>query len=135
MPKNPDCRDVQITLRGHALLKRLKRLERVRTNPEMLEKVLIEACVARGVSTKVEKPKRVLKRPPGERTHFGMALKRMRMERELSVRDLARLVGLTPGYISNVENGHDRVPTEARVRQLAAVLGADARRWVELARL
>lgn len=125
---------VEMTLRAHALLKRLKRLEKVRTNPEMLEKVLIEACVARGVSTKVEKPKRVPKRV-GERTHFGMALKRMRMERELSVRDLARLVGLTPGYISNVENGHDRVPTEARVRQLAEVLGADARRWVDLARL
>lgn len=125
---------VEMTRRGYGLLKRLRRLERV-TNREMLEKVLIEACVSRGVSTKVDKPKRVLKRPPGERTFFGVALKRMRMARGLSVRDLARVVGLTPGYISNVENGHDYVPTDARIRQLATALGADAREWIKLARL
>jgi transcriptional regulator with XRE-family HTH domain len=56
---------------------------------------------------------------------FGEAVRRQRLAKGLGVRELARALGLSAPYISDIE--HDRrTPSEIVLRALAHVLGADA---------
>jgi|SRR3984893_1010613 transcriptional regulator with XRE-family HTH domain len=55
---------------------------------------------------------------------FGEAVRRQRLAKGLGVRELARALGLSASYISDIE--HDRrTPSEIVLRALAHVLGAD----------
>ncbi|QUQ69575.1 tetratricopeptide repeat protein [Kutzneria sp. CA-103260] len=45
---------------------------------------------------------------------FGRELRRLRQQRGLSLRDLSKLIGFTPGYLSKVENGRPPSPELAR---------------------
>ena len=50
-----------------------------------------------------------------ERAEFGMRVTQLRMSKgkNISARDMSLSIGLSPGYISNVENGHNYTSMEA----------------------
>lgn len=56
---------------------------------------------------------------------FGAAVRRQRLAKGLGVRELARALGLSAPYISDIEYDR-RVPSETVLRALAGALGADA---------
>ena len=64
---------------------------------------------------------------------FGSTLRLLRVDAGLSVRELARRIGVSSAYLSRVENGHDRAPTPDRLIALADVLGLPRAALVELA--
>jgi transcriptional regulator with XRE-family HTH domain len=63
-------------------------------------------------------------------THPGMNLRRLRLARGLSLRDVASVVGVTHAYISNIERG-TMVPSAARLAQIAMLLNNREHRWTK----
>ena len=67
---------------------------------------------------------------------MGLELRAARERRSLGVRELARLLGMTPGFVTNWERGL-RLPKPEDIGAVLAhcrVIGADRRRIVEMAR-
>jgi transcriptional regulator with XRE-family HTH domain len=56
---------------------------------------------------------------------FGEILRDLRLRSGVGLRELARRIHKSPGYISDVENGRVPPPSEAVIVQMASVLGAD----------
>jgi transcriptional regulator with XRE-family HTH domain len=56
---------------------------------------------------------------------FGDVLREKRMEKGFSLRKFAQLVGVSPTYLSQVEQSNVDPPTAARVRRMAEILGED----------
>jgi nitrogen PTS system EIIA component len=54
--------------------------------------------------------------------HVGATLRLLRVEAGLSLRDLARRIGVSSAYLSRVEHGLDAVPTPARISAIAREL-------------
>lgn len=65
--------------------------------------------------------------------HFGSALRLLRLERGVGLRELGRLLGVSGAYLSRVEKGHDPPPTPDRLAALADALGVDRVALVDLA--
>jgi PTS system nitrogen regulatory IIA component len=55
--------------------------------------------------------------------HFGASLRLLRNEAGLSLKELGQAVGVSPAYLSRVENGHDAPPTVDRIRSIAETFG------------
>jgi PTS system nitrogen regulatory IIA component len=55
-------------------------------------------------------------------THFGATLRLLRVDAGLSLRDLARRIGVSSAYLSRVEHGLDAVPTPERLTAIAREL-------------
>jgi nitrogen PTS system EIIA component len=66
--------------------------------------------------------------------HFGSTLRLLRIDAGMSLRELARRIGVSSAYLSRVENGHDPVPTVDRIAAIADTLGLPRSVLVELAR-
>ena len=66
---------------------------------------------------------------PGDVRVDAEALKRLRKDRVLSQRELARTAGLTHATVWRLENGFD-LARPSTVRKLAAVLGVEPRELV-----
>lgn len=64
-----------------------------------------------------------LKLPSAEQRIDGDALRRARMERKLSQEELARLLGISASYLSQVENGR-RMPSEGVARKIRTWLAS-----------
>lgn len=64
---------------------------------------------------------------------FGAALRMFRLETGLSLRALARRVGVSSAYLSRVETGRDPAPTPVRLEAIAAALQLPPDLLVELA--
>lgn len=56
---------------------------------------------------------------------FGHILKDYRLNAGVGLRELARLIGKSPGYLSDVENGRVPPPSEAVILDISAALGVD----------
>jgi len=71
----------------------------------------------------------------GSKTHktFGQALREKRIEKGYSLRKFAELVGISPTYLSQVEQGNVDPPTAERVQRMAELLGENADEWIALA--
>ncbi|HYF97101.1 MAG TPA: helix-turn-helix transcriptional regulator [Patescibacteria group bacterium] len=54
--------------------------------------------------------------------NYGYAIKTIRTSRELSQKDLARMLNKTPNYISKIENG-DRKPSSEMIEEICKVTG------------
>jgi PTS system nitrogen regulatory IIA component len=54
--------------------------------------------------------------------HFGAVLRLLRVSAGLHLRDLARTIGVSPAYLSRVENGYDPAPTYERLATIAGAL-------------
>jgi transcriptional regulator with XRE-family HTH domain len=64
---------------------------------------------------------------------FGRALREKRVEKRFSLRKFAEKVGVSPTYLSQVEQGNVDPPTAERVRRMAELLGENADEWIALA--
>ena len=53
---------------------------------------------------------------------FGHILKTMRIEADISLRELARTIDVSPSYLSRIEHGQSPPPTAERISQIEQVL-------------
>jgi len=60
---------------------------------------------------------------------FGHALREKRIEKGYSLRKFAQLVGVSPTYLSQVEQINVDPPTADRVKRMAQILGEDVDEW------
>ncbi len=69
------------------------------------------------------------------KTHksFGQALREKRIEKGYSLRKFAELIGVSPTYLSQVEQGNIAPPTAERVQRMAELFGENADEWIALA--
>jgi transcriptional regulator with XRE-family HTH domain len=56
---------------------------------------------------------------------FGETLRKIRINSGLGLRELARLINKSPGYLSDVENGHVPPPSEAVILDISTALKVD----------
>lgn len=64
---------------------------------------------------------------------FGQTLRDKRIQRGFSLRKFAELVGVSPTYLSQVEEGNVDPPTAERVKRMAELLGENVNKWTALA--
>ena len=64
---------------------------------------------------------------------FGVRLREARMAKKISLRRFSEMVGVSPTYLSQVEQGHFAPPTADRVKRMAEILGEDSDVWIGLA--
>jgi transcriptional regulator with XRE-family HTH domain len=64
---------------------------------------------------------------------FGQVLREKRIEKGFSLRKFAQLVGVSPTYLSQVEQSNVDPPTADRVKRMAEILGEDIDEWTALA--
>jgi transcriptional regulator with XRE-family HTH domain len=67
------------------------------------------------------------------REAFGPTVKRLRLAKGLSQKDLAEAVGIDFGYLSNIERSKVNPPSRDVVLRIAKVLGADSDELLVLA--
>lgn len=66
-------------------------------------------------------------------SEFGAELRARRLAQGMGLRQLARVLDLSPTYLSKIERGLVLPPAEERVVAIAAVLAGDADEWLALA--
>jgi HTH-type transcriptional regulator, competence development regulator len=67
------------------------------------------------------------------RETFGAVVRREREEREIGLREMAKMIGVSPTYLSKVERGEFKAPVEKKVRAIAAILECDPEELMALA--
>jgi transcriptional regulator with XRE-family HTH domain len=68
-----------------------------------------------------------------ERQTFGQLLRERRIAKKFSLRKFAELVGVSPTYLSQVEQDNVMPPTADRVKRMADLLGENSDEWIALA--
>lgn len=69
------------------------------------------------------------KQPPP----FGKMLREKRLARHITLRKFAEMVGVSPTYLSQVEQTNVMPPTADRVKRMAELLGENPHEWIALA--
>jgi transcriptional regulator with XRE-family HTH domain len=69
---------------------------------------------------------------PG-RTSFGALVRREREAKEIGLREMARMIGVSPTYLSKIERGDFDPPAEDKVRKIAQLIGRDPDELLALA--
>lgn len=64
---------------------------------------------------------------------FGQALREKRIEKGYSLRKFAKMVGISPTYLSQVEQLNVDPPTADRVKRMAEILEENVDEWTALA--
>lgn len=64
---------------------------------------------------------------------FGQLLREKRVAKGFSLRKFAELVGVSPTYLSQVEQDNVDPPTADRVKRMAELLGENVDEWTALA--
>lgn len=67
------------------------------------------------------------------RKTFGKIIRQLRLESNVGLRELSRLVDKSPGYISDVEQDKVPPPSEEVIVKIAEVLNADRDKLLNLA--
>jgi len=62
----------------------------------------------------------------GEREKFGAFIRRERQVREIGLREMAKMIGVSPTYLSKVEREEFPPPAEDRVKAIAKIIECDA---------
>lgn len=65
---------------------------------------------------------------------FGKKLRDYRVEAEVGLRELARLIDKSPGYLSDMENGRVPPPSETVILDIAMALNADKKELLKAAK-
>jgi transcriptional regulator with XRE-family HTH domain len=65
---------------------------------------------------------------------FGKKLRDFRIHADVGLRELARLIGKSPGYISDVEQDHVPPPSEDVILKIAVALTVDKKELLIVAR-
>jgi transcriptional regulator with XRE-family HTH domain len=58
--------------------------------------------------------------------NFGAFVRREREAREIGLREMARMLSVSPTYLSRVERGQEAPPAEDKVKSIAKIIGCDA---------
>jgi transcriptional regulator with XRE-family HTH domain len=56
---------------------------------------------------------------------FGEFIRRERLAREIGLREMAKMIGVSPTYLSKVERDEFAPPTEEKVRAIARIIESD----------
>ena len=64
---------------------------------------------------------------------FGAFIRRHREGKEIGLREMAKMIGVSPTYLSKVERDEFPPPAEDKVIKIASVLGLDADELLALA--
>ena len=67
------------------------------------------------------------------RETFGALVRREREAREIGLREMAKMIGVSPTYLSKVERDEFRPPAEDKVKAIAQIIGRDADELLALA--
>ncbi|MBI3393304.1 MAG: helix-turn-helix transcriptional regulator [Nitrospirae bacterium] len=70
---------------------------------------------------------------PARLPEFGSQIRALRQKRGLTQESLASLAGVEPQYISHIETGRRRAPSDKVIRRLAEALRCDAGELVTIA--
>ncbi len=65
---------------------------------------------------------------------FGKKLRDLRVNSDIGLRELARLINKSPGYLSDVEHDHVPPPSEDVIVKIAAALGAEKKDLLAIAK-
>jgi ribosome-binding protein aMBF1 (putative translation factor) len=57
---------------------------------------------------------------------FGEFVRREREAKEIGLREMAKMIGVSPTYLSKVERDEFKAPAEDKVRAIAKIIGCDA---------
>jgi transcriptional regulator with XRE-family HTH domain len=68
-----------------------------------------------------------------KRTTFGQVLREARLAKGITLRKFAEMVGVSPTYLSQVEQDNVDPPTAERVKRMADLLGENSDEWIALA--
>jgi transcriptional regulator with XRE-family HTH domain len=60
-----------------------------------------------------------------KRGKFGEFIRREREAREIGLREMAKMIGVSPTYLSKVERDEFPPPAEDKVRAIAKIIGSD----------
>src|SRR5689334_24742909 len=69
----------------------------------------------------------------GRTESFGTLVRREREAKEIGLREMAKMIGVSPTYLSKVERDEFRPPAEDKVRKIAQIIGRDADELLALA--
>lgn len=61
----------------------------------------------------------------GARKKFGAFIRREREGKEIGLRKMAKIIGVSPSYLSEVERDEFPPPAEDKVRAIAKIIGCD----------
>ena len=61
-----------------------------------------------------------------EKEKFGEFVRRQRKAKEIGLREMAKMIGVSPTYLSKIERDEFPPPIEDKVRKIAAIIGCDA---------
>src|SRR5439155_13291503 len=64
---------------------------------------------------------------------FGEFVRREREANEIGLREMAKMIGVSPTYLSKVERDEFPPPAEDKVRKIAGIIGRDADELLALA--
>ena len=64
---------------------------------------------------------------------FGAFVRRERERKEIGLREMAKMIGVSPTYMSKVERDEFPPPAEDKVRKIAGIIGQDADELLALA--
>ena len=64
---------------------------------------------------------------------FGKTIRKLREERNISIAELARKVGMSPTYLAPIERDVFPPPAEGKVKRIAKALGQDPDEFLALA--
>src|SRR5438046_10205466 len=68
-----------------------------------------------------------------EREKFGAFIRREREGKEIGLREMAKLIGVSPTYLSKVERSEFPPPAEDKVKAIAKIIGGDVDELLALA--
>jgi transcriptional regulator with XRE-family HTH domain len=67
------------------------------------------------------------------RKDFGALVRREREAKKIGLREMAKMIGVSPTYLSKIERGEFEPPAEDKVKRIAAIIGRDPDELLALA--
>ena len=61
----------------------------------------------------------------GKEEKFGATVRREREKLEIGLREMAKMIGVSPTYLSKIERDEFPPPAEDKVRKIAEIFGSD----------
>jgi HTH-type transcriptional regulator, competence development regulator len=69
----------------------------------------------------------------GDKKSFGATARRERERLEIGLREMAKMIGVSPTYLSKVERDEFHPPAEDKVKKIAEIIGRDPDELLALA--
>ncbi len=76
---------------------------------------------------------RTISKMPKKPGSFGSYIRTLRFSRNIGQRQMAKLIGISPSYLNDIESGRRKPPGEEKIRRLANILEANLPHLYDLA--